>query len=136
MTEPRLDERIARGDYAKKQILSSDRMVAWSHSSRFRRRAIWSPYAGKRLLDHGCGDGTFLALVSDLFPDAVGTDIDQHHVDDDVARLGDLAQLSLRDRRARSMSGKFDGTFDVDHLHGGDGALLAGEGRIARQPLA
>lgn len=110
---PGLDQRIAGGAYAKKQILSSDRMVAWSHSSRFRKaRQLVAPHAGKKLLDHGCGDGTFLALVSDLFPDALGTDINRAHIEDDIQRLGDLAQLSFVIEED-VYKGRYDRSFDA-----------------------
>lgn len=110
---PGLDQRLAGGAYAKKQILSSDRMVAWSHSSRFRKaRQLVAPHAGKKLLDHGCGDGTFLTLVSDIFPDAVGTDISREHIEDDVRRLGDLEQLSFL-MEEEVFSGRYDRSFDV-----------------------
>jgi SAM-dependent methyltransferase len=56
------------GDYARKQIFCPSRVVAWSHGSRFARaRALVRPRAGGRLLDYGCGDGTFIALAHDAF---------------------------------------------------------------------
>lgn len=114
MPDPQnLDERLAGGGYAKKQIFSKDRLVAWSHSSRFRKaRELVAPYAGKKLLDHGCGDGTFLAMVSDLFPDAIGADVNRSHVEDSQRRLGDLAQLSFM-LEEELLGGRFDGAFDA-----------------------
>lgn len=110
---PGLDQRLAGGMYAKKQILSSDRMVAWSHSSRFRKaRQLVAPHAGKKLLDHGCGDGTFMVLISDIFPDAVGTDISRSHIEDNIQRLGDLAQLSFL-MENEVFDGQHDHSFDV-----------------------
>lgn len=85
---------IARGHYARKQIFSRNRLVAWSHSSRFAlARRLVGPYAGGRLLDYGSGDGTFLALVHDLFPDATGADIDPGQVNECAARLSSLDGL-------------------------------------------
>jgi 2-polyprenyl-3-methyl-5-hydroxy-6-metoxy-1,4-benzoquinol methylase len=67
---------IQPGHYAKKQLLSPSGLVRWSHGSRFRlARQLVAPFAGQQLLDYGCGDGTFLALVQDLFPRAVGVDV-------------------------------------------------------------
>ena len=61
---------IQPGHYAQKQLLSPSGLVRWSHGSRFRlARELVAPFAGRPLLDYGCGDGTFLALVQDLFPD-------------------------------------------------------------------
>ena len=53
---------IATGHYAQKQLLSRNPLVRWSHGSRFAlARELVAPFAGRRLLDYGCGDGTFLA---------------------------------------------------------------------------
>ena len=60
--------------------------------------------AGTRLLDYGCGDGTFLALVHDLFPRAVGADVDAAQIADCARRFADVSGVSfhtanrLRDR--------------------------------------
>ncbi|MGH7933596.1 MAG: class I SAM-dependent methyltransferase [Candidatus Binataceae bacterium] len=70
-----LQDLITPGHYARTQVLSKDRVIAWSHRSRFMlARQLVEPYAGGRLLDYGCGEGTFLALVHDLFANAAGTD--------------------------------------------------------------
>jgi SAM-dependent methyltransferase len=85
---------VARGHYARKQIFSRNRLVAWSHSSRFSlARRLVAPYAGGRLLDYGCGDGTFVALVHDLFPDATGADVEPGQVRECSERLASLAGL-------------------------------------------
>jgi len=55
---------IAQGHYAQKQLFSRDRLVAWSHGRRFDTAvALAREFAGKRILDYGSGDGTFLALT-------------------------------------------------------------------------
>ena len=55
---------ISGGHYARKQIFSRAWLVAWSHGRRFEKAvAIARRYAGKRVLDFGCGDGTFLAMT-------------------------------------------------------------------------
>jgi SAM-dependent methyltransferase len=62
--------------------------VRWSHGSRFRlARDLVSPFAGRRLLDYGCGDGTFLALVQDLFPESLGVDVDRNQITDCAVRF-------------------------------------------------
>lgn len=64
------------GSYARKQLYETGGVISWSHGSRFEMaRTLARPFAGQKLLDYGCGDGTFLTYVSDLVPDAVGTDI-------------------------------------------------------------
>ena len=88
MTDP-----LTTGDYARKQIYCPSRVVAWSHGSRFRLGArLAAPAAGGRLLDYGCGDGTFLALTHGTFADAVGADLD-------------AAQLAECRRRFTGMAG-------------------------------
>jgi 2-polyprenyl-3-methyl-5-hydroxy-6-metoxy-1,4-benzoquinol methylase len=78
-----LIEGVQTGHYARKQIFSRSAIVAWSHRSRFRfARKIVEPYAARRLLDYGCGDGTFLAQVCDLFPNAAGGDVDSRQNED------------------------------------------------------
>jgi 2-polyprenyl-3-methyl-5-hydroxy-6-metoxy-1,4-benzoquinol methylase len=82
---------VSPGAYARKQILSPSLLVRWSHTSRFERaRALVAPRAGGRLLDYGCGDGTFLALVHDLFPGATGADLDEAQTADCAHRLASL----------------------------------------------
>lgn len=87
---------IATGHYAQKQLLSRNPLVRWSHGSRFAlARELVAPFAGRRLLDYGCGDGTFLALVQDLFPDASGTDVDSGQVADCAARFAGFRRLAF-----------------------------------------
>ncbi|HEY7498513.1 MAG TPA: class I SAM-dependent methyltransferase [Vicinamibacterales bacterium] len=87
---------VVPGHYAKKQLLSASGLVRWSHGSRFRlARALVAPFAGQRLLDYGCGDGTFLALVQDLFPSAVGVDQSADQIVDCTARFAALPAMAF-----------------------------------------
>jgi 2-polyprenyl-3-methyl-5-hydroxy-6-metoxy-1,4-benzoquinol methylase len=89
-------DRLASGDYARKQIYCPSRVVRWSHGSRFRLAArLVSSAAGGRLLDYGCGDGTFMALTHGTFPEAVGADIDAGQLAECRRRLSDLEGLSF-----------------------------------------
>jgi SAM-dependent methyltransferase len=89
-------DRIADGHYARKQLHCPSRVVAWSHGSRFElARALVKPYAGGRLLDYGCGDGTFVAMVHALFAEARGADVDPHQIEACRRRLGDLRGVSF-----------------------------------------
>jgi 2-polyprenyl-3-methyl-5-hydroxy-6-metoxy-1,4-benzoquinol methylase len=102
---------VEPGAYAKKQIHSPSRLVRWSHGSRFElARALVAPSAGGRLLDYGCGDGTFLALVHDLFPGAIG-------VDPAVAQTADCAKrlrsLPLSFTTPDSLGPAHSGVYDV-----------------------
>ncbi len=91
-----LKERLASGGYAQKQFFCKSRIISWSHSSRFETaRKLVEPYAGKRLLDYGCGDASFLALVHDLFPKAVGADLDAKQNAQCAERFADWSDLSF-----------------------------------------
>ena len=59
-----LQHAIREGHYAKKQIHSRDWLIAWSHRRRFQTAVeLGKAFAGKCVLDYGCGDGTFLGLL-------------------------------------------------------------------------
>jgi SAM-dependent methyltransferase len=94
-----LDKPIREGHFAKKQILSKDWLISWSHSSRFRiGLELARQFAGKRILDYGCGDGTFLAmLMADPSAPraAVGVEVHPALIEDCRARLGGRAGLSF-----------------------------------------
>jgi SAM-dependent methyltransferase len=80
---------LRSGEYARKQLFGRG-LIGWSHGRRFEAaRRMVQPYAGASLLDYGCGDGTFLALVRELFPRAVGAEIDRSLVDDARRRFGE-----------------------------------------------
>jgi 2-polyprenyl-3-methyl-5-hydroxy-6-metoxy-1,4-benzoquinol methylase len=87
---------VPPGHYARKQLFSRSRLVAWSHASRFETgRALVAPWAGQRLLDYGCGDGTFLASVADLFPTAVGVDVTPRQIEDCARRFSSIPGISF-----------------------------------------
>jgi SAM-dependent methyltransferase len=82
---------LRQGHYARKQIFSRNAAVAWSHRRRFAlARELVGRHAGGRLLDYGCGDGTFIALAHDAFAEAVGADIDAEQVRGCADRLSAL----------------------------------------------
>lgn len=113
MTAPSQDlpEVALRGTYARKQLLCRDRIIAWAHRSRFAAgRRFIAQHAKGRLLDYGCGDGTFLAGVRDLFPGAVGADIDPALVADCAARLGGLG---LAFRLVRELDAEHEARYDI-----------------------
>lgn len=60
----RLKDAVDSGCYAQQQIHSRDRLIAWSHRGRFRTAlTLGRQFAGQRVLDYGCGDGTLLGLL-------------------------------------------------------------------------
>lgn len=84
---------MIEGHYAKKQILCQNKIISWSHYSRFKTtRHLLEKYAASKskLLDYGCGDGTFLTIISDLFPEAVGADIAPEQIRDCQKRLSEM----------------------------------------------
>ena len=90
---------VRDGHYAAKQIYCKDRLIAWSHRQRFETGLrLASMFRGKRILDYGCGDGTFLALLcaaGDRPAAAVGAEIDDAQIDDCRGRLGHLPGVTF-----------------------------------------
>ena len=84
--------RLRDGDYARKQIYCPSLVVRWSHGSRFElARRLVAPHVGGRLLDYGCGDGTFVAMAHASFRETVGLDVDPGKIAECRRRLGDLS---------------------------------------------
>ena len=113
---PKADEPSLReGHYAAKQIFCRDRMIAWSHRRRYEVGVrLARQFQGRRILDYGCGDGTFLAMLyaSDAPPaSAVGAEIDEFQVNDCRARLGHLPGMQF-DMIARLDDAGYRGAFD------------------------
>ena len=110
------------GHYAAKQIFCKDRLIAWSHRRRFEVGLdLAQQFSGKRLLDYGCGDGTFLALLmarSTRPADAVGAEIDEFQVNDCRARLGGRSGLSFESitNLDTSHHGRYDGIVCMEVL--------------------
>lgn len=89
-------KQITRGHYYRKQLECQSSVIAWSHRSRFETAARLIGQ-GQRLLDYGCGDGTFLAMIAPRFAQVVGVDIDQYQIEDCKERLSaiDNARFGL-----------------------------------------
>lgn len=102
---------ISDGHYARKQIFSRSRIISWSHRRRFQVGLdLASALSGQQLLDYGCGDGTFLAMLmerKDSPASAVGAEIDDSVVADCRKRLGADARLSFS--RTDALDSTFDG---------------------------
>jgi 2-polyprenyl-3-methyl-5-hydroxy-6-metoxy-1,4-benzoquinol methylase len=90
-----LTDVLRTGDYARKQIFCPSRVVAWSHGSRFKVAVhlAAASAAGGRVLDYGCGDGTFLAMTHGTFAEAVGADIDEAQLAECRQRLAGLRRV-------------------------------------------
>jgi SAM-dependent methyltransferase len=97
------DQLLRDGDYARKQIYCPSRIVRWSHGSRFDlARRLVAAHAGGRLLDYGCGDGTFVAMVHRNFRETTGCDVDPGQIAECRARLGHLTGVRFDDVRTAS----------------------------------
>lgn len=100
------------GHYARKQIYCPSRLVAFSHGSRFElARRLVAPYAGGALLDYGCGDGTFAAMVHEEFARVHGVDVEPAQIDDCRRRLGGCKGVSFG--FARDLDASNDGAWAV-----------------------
>lgn len=92
-----VSESIREGHYARKQIFCRDWLISWSHRSRFEiGLRLAQQFSGQRVLDYGCGDGTFLAMLmasSEAPSMAVGAELHSVSVEDCRARLGNQPQL-------------------------------------------
>ena len=103
---------VEDGHYYRDQIGSSNKVIAWSHTSRFMKALSLLDAAESSILDYGCGDGTFLAMAADQVKAAHGSDIDANQIEGCRERFANLANVSF------SVIGdladpKCDGSFDV-----------------------
>jgi len=97
LTRSSIDDALRGGHYAAKQIFCKDRLIAWSHRRRFEvGLRLIQQFESKRMLDYGCGDGTFLGLVfsrSRHPAEAIGAEIDDAQVNDCRSRLAHLPHV-------------------------------------------
>jgi len=103
---------VEDGHYYRDQVGSSNKVIAWSHTSRFMKALSLLDAAESSILDYGCGDGTFLAMAADQVKTAHGSDIDANQIEGCRERFANLANVSF------SVTGdladpKCDGSFDV-----------------------
>jgi SAM-dependent methyltransferase len=111
------------GHYARKQIFSRDRLVAWSHRRRFETALeLARNFAGRRILDFGCGDGTFLGLAmrsSHAPAFGVGAEPFRTQVEDCRRRFhveSRLSFVSVDTLRRDEHRGIYDGVFCMEVL--------------------
>lgn len=87
------------GRFASRQIYGKSGLVAWSHRRRFDfALELGRLFAGKSILDYGCGDGTFLTMLmaSDAPPArAVGAERNPDVVKDCRERLSSVEGLDF-----------------------------------------
>src|SRR6476660_4915334 len=87
---------VEEGHYARKQLGSRSSIIRWSHAARFRQGVkLAKSRPTEKLLDYGCGDGTFLSLMADKFRVCVGADIEQEQVDDCRRRFAEVPNVTF-----------------------------------------
>jgi SAM-dependent methyltransferase len=85
---------VEPGHYHRKQIDCKSRIIAWSHASRFRlAENLVGSEANRKILDYGCGDGTFLERVAHRFTSCVGADIEPGQIEDCKRRFKAIANV-------------------------------------------
>ena len=87
---------IAEGHYYRKQLDCKSGVIAWSHRARFRVGLRLIGSSVPKLLDYGCGDGTFLAMAADRVREGWGADIAADQIADCQKRLSSLTNLQFR----------------------------------------
>jgi len=118
-----LRDAVSGGHYAQKQILSRDKLVAWSHARRFATAlTLASRFSNKRILDYGSGDGTFLALamMADAPPAAaVGAELLDSVIEDCRVRYSAEPRMTFVQVRALDtpeQTGRYDAVFCMEVL--------------------
>lgn len=85
--------KLDEGHYYRKQLGCRCGVIAWSHNARFRKALrLLGPHAG-RLLDYGCGDGTFLAMAASQIQSGDGADISADQIAACRRRFADTTNL-------------------------------------------
>ena len=115
-----LKSALEGGHYARKQIFCKSRIISWTHSRRFRiGLELAQQLSGNRVLDYGCGDGTFLAmlLAQQRAPaEAVGVEIAPDLIEDCRTRLGGDSRLSFALVNELNPSDRFETIFCMEVL--------------------
>src|SRR5450755_817372 len=117
---PKPPPALEEGHYQKKQISCKVGLISWSHKQRFKLALqLARQFAGKRILDYGSGDGTFLSmLMSEPFApaEAIGGELYDKDVKDCETRLGHIAGLRFGLIDELASKDRFDAIFCMEVL--------------------
>jgi SAM-dependent methyltransferase len=83
---------VEQGHYYQKQLGCDSSVIAWTHRARF-QVGLGLIGAPRRLLDYGCGDGTFLAMAADRIGSGWGADLDTGQTEEAARRLAGFTNL-------------------------------------------
>jgi 2-polyprenyl-3-methyl-5-hydroxy-6-metoxy-1,4-benzoquinol methylase len=86
---------VADGHYASTQLGSKNKVIAWSHQSRFVKALSLIGNDVNTLLDYGCGDGTFLVLAADRVAEGHGCDVDANQIENCRTRLSTYKNVTF-----------------------------------------
>ncbi len=138
------DPAIEQGHYYRKQLGCDSSVIAWSHRARFAAGLGLLGGSPRRLLDYGCGDGTFLAMAADRIVTGCGADLDAAQTEEARRRLASFSNLqfcTIGELSAPTHASAYDVvtcmetlehcTEDVVHIVLGDlSRLVAADGRV------
>lgn len=103
---------LAEGHYYRDQIANKNKVIAWSHQTRFKKALELIENRTGRLCDYGCGDGTFVVMAADRVRERDGVDIDANQIEDCRRRFD--SEPNLRFLVVDEVIGPdFDGAYDV-----------------------
>jgi SAM-dependent methyltransferase len=102
---------VKEGHYHQKQLGCKSAIISWSHRSRFDVGLHLLGPSPRKLLDYGCGDGTFLVMAADRIQEGCGADIAVDQVEDCRKRLDSIANLrfcTIGELKDGERNGEFD----------------------------
>jgi SAM-dependent methyltransferase len=113
------NEKTNAGVYARRQLVDGGAVLRWSHGRRFLvAEELVREHRPARVLDYGCGDGTFLGRVCASGVECCGLESDPDLVRDCTARLGGEPALrfALVEEADSMPPGEFDMVFCMEVL--------------------
>jgi 2-polyprenyl-3-methyl-5-hydroxy-6-metoxy-1,4-benzoquinol methylase len=117
------NDALREGQFARKQAYCRSGLIAWSHRRRFEiALEIGRELAGKRVVDYGCGDGTFLAMLMEAPKRpalAVGAEVSEELLAGCRRRFSDrpgLEFVHVRETESEAQAGRYDAVICMEVL--------------------